>query len=170
MVIDRYPRICFVLMLPVGLQIAFLLRLLPMSPGYLGLIWAISAVWLCCVIAGMILAGTPRVRVWQRIEKGILAGAAVVLIAFGLAARAGEVILPGWLVTKLALYGAMCVFALMLDRSFGPVFIAFGAISADGSTPEREAALRRPMIRTYIWVLAIYAAVLVSGFLGTVRP
>jgi hypothetical protein len=170
MVIDRYPRICFVLMLPVGLQIAFLLRLLPISAAYLGLVWAVSAVWLCCVIAGMILAGTARVHAWQRVEKGILLGAAIALIAFGLAAWAGTILLPGWLAAKLALYGAMCLFALLLDRSFGPVFIAFGAISTDGSTPEREAALRRPMIRTYVWVLAIYAAVLVSGFLGTVRP
>jgi hypothetical protein len=162
MVIDRYPRICFVLMLPVGLQIAFLLRLLPISAAYLGLVWAVSAVWLCCVIAGMILAGTARVHAWQRVEKGILLGAAI--------AWAGTILLPGWLAAKLALYGAMCLFALLLDRSFGPVFIAFGAISTDGSTPEREAALRRPMIRTYVWVLAIYAAVLVSGFLGTVRP
>jgi hypothetical protein len=170
MVIDRYPRICFVAILPVGLQIGASLGLMALSPTALALIWIASAVWLACVIAGMILTGSPRVRPWQRVEKTFLVVAAASFLALGVAGATGRVLMPGWFAGKLALYGAMCVFALLLDRSFFPVFVAFGTIAAEGSTPEREAALRRPMIQTYVWVLAIYAAVLLSGFLGTVKP
>ena len=170
MVIDRYPRICFVAILPVGMQIAASLGMLALSSTALALIWSASAVWLTCVIAGMILTGTPRVRPWQRVEKSFLMIAAVACLGLGIAGATGKMLMPGWFAGKLALYGAMCVFALLLDRSFFPVFIAFGTIAAEGSTPEREAALRRPMIQTYVWVLLIYAAVLASGFLGTVRP
>jgi hypothetical protein len=170
MVIDRYPRICFVAILPVGLQIAYFLGLIPWSARWMTLLWLLSAAWMCCVIAGMILVGSPRVRPWRRVEKGFLTSAACLFIAAGIGGLTGRILMPGWLSGKLAAYGAMCLFALMLDRSFGPVFTAFGAISAEGSTPEREAALRRPMVQTYVWVLAIYAAVLLSGFLGTVKP
>ncbi len=170
MVIDRYPRICFVAILPVGLQIAYFLGLIPCSARWMALLWLLSAAWMCCVIAGMILVGSPRVRPWRRVEKGFLTSAACLFIAAGIGGLTGRILMPGWLSGKLAAYGAMCLFALMLDRSFGPVFTAFGAISAEGSTPEREAALRRPMVQTYVWVLAIYAAVLLSGFLGTVKP
>jgi hypothetical protein len=170
MVIDRYPRICFVAIVPVGLQIAFTLGLVPLSAGSMTLVWISSAVWLCSVIAGMILAGTPRARPWLWVQKGFLAVSAAGFMSAGVAGWTGSISMPGWLSAKFAAYGAMCVFALLLDRSFGPVFAAFGALSAAGSTPEREAALRGPMIRTYVWVLAIYAAVLVSGFYGTVKP
>ncbi len=170
MVIDRYPRICFVAILPVGLQIAYFLGLIPLSARWLAVIWLLSGVWMSCVIAGMILVGTPRVRAWRGVEKGFLVSAACLCIAAGLGGLTGRILVPGWLAGKLAAYGAMCLFALMLDRTFGPVFTAFGTISTEGSTPEREAALRRPMLRTYVWVLAIYAAVLLSGFLGTVKP
>jgi len=30
--------------------------------------------------------------------------------------------------------------------------------------------LRRHMIGTYVWVVGIYLAVLISGYLGTVKP
>jgi hypothetical protein len=170
MVIDRFPRICFVGILPVGLEIAYLLGLVPLTALAMGLIWIASAAWMGCVIAGLILSGTPRARPWQLLEKGFLITATLVFTSLGLAGLAGKVLMPGWLSAKLLAYGAMCVFALLLDRSFAPVFVAFGAVAAEGSTPEREAALRRPMMQTYVWVLAIYAAVLASGFLGTVKP
>jgi hypothetical protein len=47
---------------------------------------------------------------------------------------------------------------------------AFGVIEMTGSTPERESLLRSRMIRSLGWVLAIYAAVLTAGYLGTVKP
>jgi hypothetical protein len=170
MVIDRYPRLCFVAIVPVGLQIASSLGVVPLSATIMLWVWILSGIWLCSVIAGMILMGTPRARPWLKLHQGFLVLAAIVFISAGIAGWTDRVPMPGWLSAKLAAYGAMCVFALLLDRSFGPVFVAFGAISAEGSTPEREAALRRPMIQTYGWVLAIYAAVLLSGFLGTVKP
>jgi hypothetical protein len=169
MVIDRYPRICFVAIVPVGLQIAYTLGVVPLSATLMLWIWVLSVVWLFSVVAGMMM-GTARARPWLKLHQGFLILAAIAFISAGIAGWTGRVSMPGWLSAKLAAYGAMCVFALLLDRSFGPVFVAFGAISTEGSTPEREAALRRPMIQTYGWVLAIYAAVLLSGFLGTVKP
>ena len=62
----------------------------------------------------------------------------------------------------------MC--ALLLEAAFAPALAEFAAIVADGSTPENEAILRRSMYWTYLWVLGIYLAVLVAGFLGTVKP
>lgn len=170
MVIDRFPRICFVAILPVGLQIAYGLGFLPLSARIMVGVWIFSAAWLGSVIAGMVLMGTPGGQRWTRVQHAFLAVSAVLLPSAAIASWTDRISMPGWLSAKFAAYGAMCVFALLLDRSFAPVFVAFGAISSQGSTPEREAALRAPMLRTYVWVLAIYAAVLVSGFLGTARP
>ncbi len=170
MVIDRYPRICFVAIVPVGLQIGSSLAIWPLPPRVLVAVWLLSAVWLACVIAGMLLAGSPRALPWRRLEKGFLVAGLLAFSALGLAGWSGHLDIPGWLAGKLVAYGAMCLFALLLDHAFGPVIATFGAIATGGSTPQLESDLRRQMIKTYVWVLAVYAGVLVSGYLGTVKP
>ena len=171
MVIDRYPRICFVAILPVGLQLVYSLGLMPaLSLRLLELAWALSAVWTTAVVASMMLHGRPAARRWQRIELAFQAAAVLVFASLAAAAWLGRVAAPGWLAGKFLGYAAICLSAILLERAFGPVATTFAALVAEGSTPERESRLRRHMIATYVWVLAIYAAVLICGFLGTVKP
>jgi hypothetical protein len=122
------------------------------------------------VVRLMMLAGTPRARPWQWVERIFLVTYMLVFIGLGLAGFSGWLTVPGWFAGKLVCYGAICFFGLSLDHSFGPVVAAFGEIEARGSTPTREEVLRRLMYRSLAWVLAIYAAVLLAGFLGTVKP
>jgi hypothetical protein len=171
MVIDRYPRICFVAMLPVGLQIGYSLGLMPfLSPRLLVLAWILGAAWMATVIAAMVLHGKPGARRWQALDRIFRIAGFVVLTAIGVAGWTHRISLPAWLAGKVVGYGAICLFAILLERAFGPVGAAFASIVAEGSAPEREATLRHHMIWTYIWVVAIYAAVLTCGFLGTVKP
>ena len=170
MVIDRLPRICFVAMVPVGLQLSCSLGLLPLSSPLMRLIWVLSAVWMAVVIAIMVSFGKPQVRRLQLLERSFHIAGLVGFTAAAIGGWTGRVAMPGWVAGKLLAYGAMFLFAILLERSFAPVFGAFGTIAAEGSTPGRESVLRGSMMRTYVWVLAIYAAVLVSGFLGTVKP
>jgi hypothetical protein len=169
-VADRYPRICFVAILPVGLQIATTLGLIALADVAMVAIWCVSAVWMLTVVRLMMLAGTPATRPWQLLERVLLVTGLLGFAGSGAAGLAGLVELPGWLAGKLVCYGAICLFGLCLDHSFVPVVEAFGVIETQGSTPEREALLRGRMIRSLSWVLAIYAAVLTAGFLGTVKP
>ena len=170
MVIDRFPRVCFVAMMPVGLQLGRLLGLLPLSFATMAGIWVLAGIWMVVVVAGIKFSGTPRARPWRLLERTFLGAGLLGFTAAGIAGGTGWLGMPGWLAGKLAAFGAMCLFALLLDHSFVPVLDAFTVIVAQGSTPAREAVLRRRMFHTYVWVLAIYAAVLLSGFLGTVQP
>jgi hypothetical protein len=170
MVIDRYPRICFVAILPVGLQIGYSSGLMPfLSSQLLLLAWILSAVWMVAVISIMVLHGRPGARQWQAVERCFRVAGFVVLTALGLAGWMQRVAVPGWLAGKLVGYGAICLFAIPLERAFAPVPALFASIVTEGSTPERESKLRHYMVWTYVWVLAIYAAVLTCGFLGTIK-
>jgi hypothetical protein len=169
-VIDRFPRVCFVAILPLGLTIAALIGFLPLSAGVLAIIWILSAIWMTAVIQLMRLAGKPQARPWHLLERVFLVTYMVVFIGLGIAGLVGRLPVPGWLAGKLICYGAICLFGLSLDHSFGAVLGAFGEIEARGSTPEREALLKNRMYRSLAWVLAIYAGVLMAGFLGTVKP
>jgi hypothetical protein len=171
MVIDRYPRICFVAILPVGLQIAYLRGFMPaLSAQLLILAWALSAVWMTAVVLSMRLHGKPAARPWQILERWFRIVGFLSFTGLGIAGWTGDLIVPGWLAGKLVGFGAICLCALLLERAFAPVAVTFAAILSQGSTPERESALRTHMVWTYAWVLGIYAAVLVCGFLGTVKP
>jgi hypothetical protein len=171
MVIDRYPRVCFVAILPVGLQIAYLRGFVPaLSAGVLELAWALCAVWMAAVIATMRLHGKPAVRPWRALERWFRIAGFIGFTALGLAGLSERLIMPRWLAGKLIGFGAICLCALLLERAFAPVAVSFASIATEGSTPERESALRTHMIWTYVWVLGIYAAVLACGFLGTVKP
>jgi hypothetical protein len=167
LVIDRFPRICFVLMLPVGLQLTWQMEYLPVSPSVMGGIWAVSAGWLAVVLAVMGAHGTPRAAVLQRVERGFHA---LTLFALTVAAALLRGTAPGWLLGKLLAYAAICAFAILLEAAFAPALAAYTTIATEGSTPATEAALRRSMYWTYVWVIGIYLAVLVAGFLGTVKP
>jgi hypothetical protein len=171
MVIDRYPRICFVAILPVGLQIAYLRGLVPaLSAEILILAWALSAVWMVAVIAAMRLHGKPGARPSQILERWFRIAGFLGFTGLGIAGWTHNLILPGWLAGKFVGFGAICLCALLLERAFAPVASTFASVLSQGSTPERESVLRGHMMWTYVWVLGIYAAVLVCGFLGTVKP
>jgi hypothetical protein len=170
MVIDRIPRICFVAMLPVGLQLQAASGVVALSSPVMAGAWLLSAVWIVAVIAGMRLAGTPQARPWHRIERFFQIACLIGLSVAGIGGLSAHWPIPGWLSGKLIAYGAICGFVILLERAFAPVIGTFAAITTHGSTPEREASLRDGMRWTYAWVLAIYLAVLVSGYLGTVKP
>lgn len=170
LVIDRYPRICFVAILPVGVQLAYDYGFLPIGPGALTAIWLLSAVWMLAVVMVMRKHGGPEAKPWQLVERAFQVTGLFVLTGTGLYFLFATTDVPAWLAGKLIMLGAICLFSILLERAFGPTIVAFGAIAEQGSTPDREAVLRRCMYATYVWVLGIYAAILVAGFLGTVKP
>ena len=141
MIVDRFPRFCFVAIVPVGLQMSYARGLLPMSAGVMSLIWVLSAIWLAAVIAGFFVGGTPRGRPWRLLEKTFLVGGLIAFTVAAILAWCGQWLIPGWLAGKFFLFGMMCLFSLLLDRSFAPVFAVYGTIAARGSTPPQEAAL-----------------------------
>ncbi|MBS0419636.1 MAG: hypothetical protein JSR66_18145 [Proteobacteria bacterium] len=170
MVIDRIPRVCFVAMLPVGLQLQAANGEPALTATVMTVAWGLSAVWIVAVIAGMRLAGTSQARPWHRIERFFQLACLIGLTVAGIGGLSAHWAIPAWLSGKLIAYGAICGFVILLERAFAPVIGTFAAITSDGSTAEREASLRDGMRWTYVWVLAIYLAVLVSGYLGTVKP
>ena len=170
MIVDRFPRLCFVAIVPVGLQMGFMRGAIPISGAMMASIWVLSALWMAAVVAGFLTGGKPRARLWTVIEKSFLLAGLAAFSTTAALAWTGNLLIPGWLAGKLFAFGTMCLFSLLLDRSFAPVFAVYGAIAAQGSTPEREADLRRHMIRTYVWVIGIYLAVLICGYLGTAKP
>lgn len=68
------------------------------------------------------------------------------------------------------LFGAIFLAAIMIDVAFKPVGLLLGALIAQGSSDATERPLRQTMDRTRIWVLLVYLLLLVTAWLGVVKP
>jgi hypothetical protein len=169
LVIDRLPRFCFILMLPVGLSLAWRGGWLPPVAHGLACIWVLSLIWLAAAIIGMFWPQSRTARPAHAIERVFQIGAAVALLA-GAAMLWKQAQTPLWIIGKLLLYVVTCLAIIPLERAFGPALATFAKIAANGSDAQSERDLRKHMNWTYACVLAIYISVLGAAFLGVVKP
>ena len=92
--------------------------------------------------------------------------AGLIVAALGSASFQGA-----WLNAKLALFGLVILVGNGLRLLPGTSSMALMAqIHREGSTPEREAALNRRLRLTYPIILTMYGCVVISLFLGVLKP
>lgn len=171
MVIDFLPRVCFALMLPVSLHLTDSAGYAEVPGALLAAGWAAAAGWLWLLVAMGKSEGTPRQAALGRVNLAGQAALGLVVIAAGLALLVGfGTPVPAWLALKVLLFGLVFPCAIMIDVEFRPIGPAFARLAAEGSSPEVEAVITRTVDRAVLWVLAIYALVIVISFLGAVQP
>ena len=166
MVIDTLPRICFIVMLPVGVHLANAAGLLDVGiPGLLGL-WLLAAVLLTVNMSAAKHIGTALGARLQRFNWAGLGIAGLLLIGTGLAALVnGEPAMVPWLAAKIVIYGLVYWFAIGIDWMFLPVGRLTGELAGKGSSPEVEAGITRTVDQTMWAVLAVYAATLAAAYI-----
>ena len=166
MVIDTLPRICFIVMLPVGVHLANAAGLLDVGiPGLLGL-WLLAAVLLTVNMSAAKHIGTELGARLQRLNWAGLGIAGLLLIGTGLASLVnGEPAMVSWLAAKIVIYGLVYWFAIGIDWMFLPVGRLTGELAGKGSSPEVEAGITRTVDQTMWAVLAVYAATLAAAYI-----
>jgi hypothetical protein len=171
MLIDLAPRIAFVLMFPVGLQLAAGLGLVPAGAGVLALVWALAGAWLALVLAIGANEGKPLGA--RLMQLHLLAQAVLGLLFLGLGASSllgyGPFV-GAWLGAKVLLFGLIFFFAIGIDREFRPIVPAFARLAAEGSSPAVERSIGGAIDGATRWVLSLYATLVVIGLLGTTKP
>lgn len=170
MVVERVPRTAFVLMLPMGLQLAENLGLFELGGmGALGA-WIIAVVWL----AGIWIQ--PRSRrtdaaVGLRNAQRVLM-VAVGLLMLGAAALSlvsGAPIALPWLAGKFALYGLSLLIVFGIEAVTQDVVYATGN-DALRKPPPIDRAIARALPRATTLALLLYACLAGASYLGLVKP
>ncbi|MGB3712522.1 MAG: hypothetical protein WA985_12635 [Erythrobacter sp.] len=169
--IDMVPRNAWALMVPLSLSVVNLGGWWDV-PAWLSIgAWAVGLVWLYLVWDSHFHDQTPRAARNRRIEgwlRWIIGG--FYLWLGGQSLLIDAPLVQDWLAWKALLFGFIFVAAIMIDVSFKPVGAQLGAVLEHGSSDETEIPLRRTMDRTRIWVWTVYALLLVTAFLGNVKP
>lgn len=168
--IDLFPRVCFALILPVGMQLAQGLGLYPIGSSLLALGWTLGILWSGLHIAIVVWKGTRLARGLVQVNKvyELVAGGFFVGVGL-LSLTTGTPVEAGWFALKLLLFGLIFWVILGIDTVFQP-FTTLLKMGPTGSTPEREAVIRVMTNRTMAWALLLYLLIAAVAFFGKVKP
>ncbi|MEL6876635.1 MAG: hypothetical protein AAGL68_00870 [Pseudomonadota bacterium] len=169
--IDMVPRSAWALMVPLSLSVVDLGNWWDVPIWLLVGAWVIGLFWLWLVWDSHWHDQTPRAARNRAIEgwlRWIIGG--FYLWLGGQSLLVDAPLTPDWLAWKALMFGLIFVAAIMIDVSFKPVGAQLGAVLEQGSSDETEIPLRKTMDKTRIWVWAVYLLLLITAFLGNVKP
>ena len=170
-IVDLVPRSAWALMVPLSLNVVhaggYWAVPLPLLFGS----WLVGAGWLFLIWDSHAHDQTPRAVRNRQIESWLswVIGAFYLALG-GLSIATDRPLSADWLAWKAVLFGLIFVAAIMIDRTFKPVGGQLAAVLEKGSSDETEIPLLRTMNRTRVWVWLVYALLLVTAFLGNVKP
>jgi len=169
--IDMAPRTAWALNVPLSLTVASAGGLLALPGWVLGLAWAAGGSWVYLVWDAYLHEGTPRAtraRGWEWWIKIVITGFYLWLGGWSL--LTGWPIGATWLAWKALLFGGIFIAAIAIDLHFKPVGPQLARLMKEGSSDATEMPLRATMDRTRVFVLIVYLLLLVTAWLGTVKP
>jgi hypothetical protein len=170
-IVDLTPRVSWALMVPMSLTISYMGNWWDVWPAAIWISWIVAGFWLWLVFDAHNHDMTPRAarnRKWEGWLRYLLCAGYLFLGAESLISN--HPIEPDWLAWKALLFGVIFAAAIMIDLSFKPVGPLLGKLLADGSSDETELPLLRTMNRTRIWVWVVYLLLIITSWLGSVKP
>jgi hypothetical protein len=169
--VDMTPRSAWALMVPLSLSVSAMGGWWAVPAVIIWAAWLIGGLWLWLIWDAHRHDMTPRAarnRRWEGWLRIILCVGYLSLGAYSVVM--GSPIAQGWLAWKALLFGGIFAAAIMIDHRFKPVGPQLGRLIAEGSSDATELPLRATMDRTRRWVWATYGLLLVTAWLGAVKP
>jgi hypothetical protein len=171
LLIDIVPRLCFALMVPVGLTLARSLELLAAPDWVIPLAWAWATLWCALTLMSGRWEGTPAAGYWRIANLSVQGVIGALFLWAGVTSLGGSGPLQAeWLAWKAIWMGLCYPAAIMIDVAFGPAIAAFGAIATGQGGPDVEARYKAAVNHTCLWVGLVYLFVALAAFWGTVKP
>lgn len=169
--IDMAPRTAWALMVPVSLSVVSLGGYWAVPSALLIGAWVVGLAWLWLVWDAHIHDMTPRAARDRKIEFWLKNLITLGYLGLGIVSLInGAPLAEKWLAAKALLFGLIFVAAIMIDVAFKPVGPQLGRLLKEGSSDATEVPLRRTMDRTRIWVFVVYFLLVVTSFIGNVKP
>lgn len=165
------PKVCFALILPVGIELTGAVNVYPLSQVLRVLFWSAALLWLVLIALRARAQGAPMGTLLGYIEIAFQTLAGAGFVVYGLNSLAtGAPIDDPWFALKLAMFGLVFWTVIAVDVSFRPFQAPFAEIGEEGSTPEREEAVSRAVNQTLAYKVVLYLLIAGIAFLGKVKP
>lgn len=169
--VDMIPRTAWALMVPLSLSVVSMGGFWDVPDAILVTAWIAGGLWLWLTWDAHFHDQTPRAARNRRIEFWLKAGIAAFYLGLGgYSILTGSALGSGWLGTKALMFGVIFLAAIMIDVRFKPVGPLLGRLIKEGSNDDTELPLLATMNRTRFWVWTVYILLLITAFLGLVKP
>jgi len=169
--VDMVPRTAWALMVPISLSVVRLGGFWAMPDWLVVSAWGVGGIWIWLVWDAHLHDQTPRARRDRRIEFYLKIALAVsYLVLGGVSLAKAAPLAETWLATKALMFGFIFAAAIMIDVAFKPVGPLLVRLLAEGSNDATELPLLRTMNRTRWWVWTVYLLLLITAYLGLVKP
>ncbi|MBL8629973.1 MAG: hypothetical protein JNM81_10120 [Rhodospirillaceae bacterium] len=169
--IDLLPRFCFALIFPSGLTLIDAVGLYAVPLWALMAAWIAGGVWVIAIWKAHFNPKAAFVGPFRFIQfwgQGIFGSC---LVAGGIASLiSGQPVAEKWLAAKILLLGLIAFIAMLMTVVSKPFDAAYTEINVSGSTPELETAASKSMGQTLAVVLCLYGVLLITAFIGKVKP
>jgi len=170
-IVDLVPRAAWALMVPVSLTVADAGNWWDLEPAGLVVAWSLGGAWLWLIFDAHKHDQTERAARDRRNENFLKAILTLFYLWLGIQSLlTAWPLAPIWLALKALAFGLIFLAAIMIDISFKPVGPQLVRLLKEGSSDATEVPLRRTMDRTRIWVWVVYAMLIVTSYLGNVKP
>ena len=170
--LDLVPRVCLVLILPVGISMSAARWGLPVSGAALAVIWIAALAWLAIAVTVYLRGGTALARRLAPADTGVRIGVLVScagVAAWGFAGG-GPLAEQPWLAGKFGLFALLVACGLAIRVALRPFVPAFRQLVVEGSKPELERQLAGSIAKVRPFVLLIWAGLVASAALGVFKP
>ncbi|NBC36023.1 hypothetical protein GTZ99_05570 [Novosphingobium sp. FSY-8] len=165
--IDMAPRTTLILAFPTGFSLAVVKGWVPLSHGWLGLVWVAALAWLALAwVVHLKHGATGYKRIDIVIRYIVLAG----LLAAGIGGLAGAITLPLFIAGKMLALAACIALGLLVRVQLVPLFPAIIAMKNNGATPQTDAAIVGVLSKTRPTVMVLWVVVLAACLLGIATP
>lgn len=170
--VEVIARLCLPTTLVLGLTLAIDLGYLSVDQWWILPIWLLGGLWVAMVWAihrdgG---SGGPAVAL-TGLDLWVRSAVCLVVLASGLVTViGGEPFSVLWLGIKLLAFGTIMAIGIRVRFLLRPFSAAFGDLMTNGSSPEREAAVRVSLRRAYPYVITIWAMLSLAVAMAVVRP
>lgn len=168
--LDEIPRICLVLILPVGVSLASFGYMRLSAPG-LALVWATCLAWLTMLRAIHRYQDSPPGKTLRRMDMVLRGFVIITLAGIGLMSviRGAPVAHP-WLAAKMVVFAGCVVCGLVVRLVTAPFGPAFTRLVSEGSTSAVETRITMSLARARPFVVMIWILLIVAGYLGVAKP
>jgi hypothetical protein len=170
--LDQFPRTSLILMVPVSIGLTRVggWGLTGVPDPVLWLVSSLAIVWAAGSVKATGFGASPRATraffLGDRVFRLLLVALGLALIIASLGA--GGPIHGTWLLVKIALFATILLAGAVIDFLPNP-FADLADITTHGSTPEREARLRRGLGYIYPVVVYIYLALVAMAIFAVVK-
>lgn len=165
---DQGPKMSMPLILPLGVNMAYLSGLLPVSVWVVVGVWLLAALWLANVLVLYFNEGKPFTKSLSQFDLMFRIAVVVGLIALAIIGLStGKLIAADWVAWKIIIFALLVCCGIAIRINLKPFIPAFGRLMTEGASDGVNLAMEQSIAKCRPYVWGIWLGLFVNAAIGS---